>query len=195
MSNATSDKPSFIPPSRRSLGPIYALSLFGCLFALVSLLAITEGLFDPLGWLVSGPTVSDYLTFDTRESNTFNWSDQTIENWNFEQYNLATGQLDWVATGKKAAPLNDPPGHVFVFKGIKVEFRDTNSKDKDSATVYTMVSDDGRARFQSGKSVEVDLGDADSKVFIDSEGLKLRIPQSHIYIPAKVANPKASKKK
>lgn len=158
-------------------------------------MAVTEGLIDPLGWWVGGPTVGDYLTFDTRESNTFNWSDQTIDNWNFEQYNLATGQLDWVATGKKAAPVNDPPGHVFVFKGIKVEFRDTSSKSKDSATIYTMISDDGRARFQSGKSVEVDLGDEDSAVAIDSEGLKLRIPQSHIYIPAKVANPKASKKK
>lgn len=195
MSNATSDETAFQAPSRRSLAPIYILSVLGCGFALASLLAVTDGLIDPLGWLVDGPTVKDYLTFDTRESNTFNWSDQTIENWNFEQYNLSTGQLDWVATGKRAAPVNDPPGHVFVFKGIRVEFRDTNKKDKDSSTIYTMISDDGRARFQSGKSVEVDLGDKDSPVFIDSEGLKLRLPQSHIFIPAQVKNPKAVKKK
>jgi lipopolysaccharide export system protein LptA len=194
LSNATSVKEAFIPPQRRSKAPVYISGIVAILSVLTALITTTKGVYDPLKFSVEGPSVHDYENIGESSGPTvFSWSDQSIENWTLEQYNLKTADLDWLARGFKASPIPDVPGDVFAFEKVHIELRNPNSKKKERP-VFTLKSEVGRARFRAKKSVDIHLGNEKNPVTMKGQGLDLKIPSAHVHLPIlKPKNPGGKK--
>lgn len=164
---------------------------FLCLLILLGLRLVT-GRLDPFASLISGPAASDYFA-NNPKSQTFQWSDQSLENWKIRFFEPNSAKPLWQLYGRKAWPDGQSQ---FQFEDVVIDVSHNLSLSKSQSksqpkSTLRLSSQRGSARFVGKEQLILHFGRSNSPVMIVSGALTFSAPSAELTVPLQPNSQKA----